>query len=239
MDSADGPVAAAKPGRRLRVWDLPTRVFHWTLALCVIASIATAYIGGNATVWHFRLGYLTFALLVFRLMWGLLGGHWSRFGTFFYSPGALLRYLRGTPGPDDRFDIGHSPLGSLSVWALLGLLVLQVATGLVADDEIASTGPLNRFVSSAVAGKATGYHADVGQWLLIGLIALHVGAVLFYLFAKRRDLIGPMWHGDKPLPQEAPADLPMTRDTAGTRLFALVVFGACAALVWWVVSLGG
>jgi cytochrome b len=239
MDPVAGPAAAAKPGRRLRVWDLPTRLFHWTLALCVIAAVLTAHVGGNAIVWHFRLGYTVFALLAFRLLWGVLGGHWSRFGTFFYSPGALVRYLRGAPGPGDRFDIGHSPLGSLSVWALLLLLALQVGTGLVADDEIANTGPLNRFVSSAVASKATGYHADVGQWLLVGLVALHIAAVLFYLFARRRDLIGPMWHGDKPLPQEAPADLPMTRDTAGTRLFALVVFGACAALVWWVVSLGG
>ncbi|MED5620804.1 cytochrome b/b6 domain-containing protein [Ideonella sp. BN130291] len=233
----DTPTPAA--ARRLRVWDLPTRLFHWTLAASVIASIVTAKVGGNATVWHFRLGYLAFALLSFRLLWGVMGGHWSRFGAFVYGPGALWRYLRGASRAEDRFDIGHSPLGSLSVWALLLLLALQVATGLVADDEIANVGPLNRFVSGALASQATGYHKAIGQWVLIGLVVLHVGAVLFYLLHKRRNLVAPMLHGDKVLESDVPADLPPSRDTAATRLLALGLFAACAAGVAWVVSLGG
>jgi cytochrome b len=228
------PATAAAP-RRLRVWDLPTRVFHWVLAASVIASIVTAKVGGNAAVWHFRLGYLAFALLAFRLLWGVLGGHWSRFGAFVYGPGALWRYLRGASRPGDRFDIGHSPLGSLSVWALLVFLAFQVTTGLVADDEIANVGPLNRFVSGATASQATGYHKAVGQWVLIGLVVLHVGAVLFYLLHKRRNLVGPMLHGDKLIEPPVPADLPPSRDTAATRLLALALFAACAA----VVQLGG
>jgi cytochrome b len=235
------PHAETRPAarRRVRVWDLPTRVFHWVLAASVIASIVTAKIGGNASVWHFRLGYLAFTLLAFRLLWGVLGGHWSRFGTFFYGPGALWRYLRGAPRHGDRFDIGHSPLGSLSVWALLGFLALQVATGLVADDEISSVGPLNRFVSGATASQATSYHKAIGEWVLIALVVLHVVAVLFYLVRKRRNLIGPMWHGDKALDAAVPPDLPDSRDTAATRLLALLLFGACAGAVAWVVSLGG
>lgn len=232
------PSPAVRPGRRLRVWDLPTRVFHWTLAASVIASVVTAKVGGNAAPWHFRLGYLALSLLAFRLLWGVLGGHWSRFGAFAYGPGALWRYLRGTPRSHDRFDIGHSPLGSLSVWALLVVLALQVATGLVADDEIANAGPLNRFVSGALASQATTYHKAIGQWALIGLIALHVGAVLFYLFHKRRNLVGAMWHGDKQVAADRQAVVPDSRDTAGTRLLALLLFGACAAAVAWLVSLG-
>ena len=71
----------------VRVWDLPTRAFHWVLAACVLASLSSAWIGGNAMVWHLRFGYVVFALLLFRLLWGFVGGHWSRFATFAYSPG--------------------------------------------------------------------------------------------------------------------------------------------------------
>jgi cytochrome b len=235
--SASAASAPASTVQRVRVWDLPTRAFHWVLAACVIGAIATGNIGGNAIEWHFRLGELSLALLAFRLLWGVCGGHWSRFGAFFYGPGALWRYLRGVPRPDDRFDIGHSPLGSLSVWALLAFLCFQVATGLVADDEIANTGPLNRFVSGATASWATGYHKDIGQWVLIALVSLHVVAVLFYLFVKRRNLVGAMWHGDKSLRSDP--TLPASRDTLGTRLLALVLFGLCVAGVRWLVSLGG
>ena len=82
--------------RIVRIWDLPTRVFHWSLASCVCFSVITAQIGGNAMVWHFRSGYLIFSLLAFRLVWGFVGGHWSRFNSFIFSPSTLARYLRNT-----------------------------------------------------------------------------------------------------------------------------------------------
>jgi cytochrome b len=221
----------------LRVWDLPTRVFHWTLAVTVVAAIVTAHVGGNAMAWHFRLGELALALLAFRLVWGFVGGHWSRFGRFFYTPGALRRYLQGRPLPEDRFDVGHSPLGSLSVWALLGLLVAQVATGLVADDEIANVGPLNRFVEGRTASLASHWHADIGQWILIALLVLHVLAV--FVYARRgRPLVGAMWHGDKPRQAHWPANLPAARDSTLTRLAALVLFALALAGAAWVASLG-
>jgi len=232
--------AAAPPPQRVRVWDLPTRLFHWALAITVVASVASAKIGGNAMEWHVRFGLAALVLLAFRLLWGVVGGHWSRFGTFAYGPGALWRYLRGRPQPDDRFELGHSPLGSLSVWALLAVLLLQVATGLVADDEIAFIGPLNRFVSSALASQATSYHKQIGEWLVIGLAVLHVAAVLFYLVVKRRNLVSAMWHGDQAVPARASAQpLPTSRDGAAQRLLALVLFLLCLALGGWVWSLGG
>src|SRR4051812_31198764 len=94
----------------VRVWDLPTRVFHWALAVCVVALVATAYIGGNAMAWHLRLGYAVLSLLLFRLVWGLVGGRWSRFGSFIYAPGTVLRYLRGQGQPEH--SVGHTPLGA-------------------------------------------------------------------------------------------------------------------------------
>lgn len=230
--------ATAPPAdvERVRVWDLPTRLFHWVLAAAVIGSVATAKVGGNAMAWHYRFGYLILVLLLFRLVWGLVGGRWARFASFVYGPASTLRYLRGRRSDGDRFDVGHSPTGALSVFALLLVLAVQVGTGLVSFDDIEQVGgPLNRFVAEATAMKALGWHKSAGQALVIALVVLHLVAVLFYLLAKRRNLIGPMWHGDKPL-----ADVSLAAaDTARERAVALAVALGCAALVAWVISLGG
>jgi len=219
----------------VRVWDLPTRVFHWTLAVCVIGSIVSAQIGGNALVWHFRLGYVVFTLLTFRLLWGLVGGHWSRFATFVYAPATVARYLRGERRPGEHVDVGHNPLGAFSVFALLALLSLQVGTGLFSDDEIATTGPLTKFVSGATSLALTKWHKLFGQWLIIALIVLHVTAILFYVLRKKHDLVRPMIVGDKHLAASVPASV----DNRRTRSLALLLVALCAGLVTWVVSLGG
>jgi cytochrome b len=183
-------------------------------------------------VWHFRLGLAVGALLLFRLLWGVLGGRWSRFASFVRSPATIVRYLRGEAV--DGADVGHNPLGALSVLGLLGLLGLQVASGLVADDEIANTGPLNRFVSGAQASLATTWHADIGKVILIVLVGLHVGAIVYYLRRKGINLVRPMLSGDKALPEGTPA----SADTTATRLLAAVLLALCAALMWWLNSLG-
>jgi cytochrome b len=215
-----------------RIWDLPTRVFHWTLAASVVGLVVTAKVGGNAMEWHFRLGHCVLALLVFRIVWGLFGGRWSRFRSFIFSPARMLRYLRGNPHPED--SVGHSPLGALSVFGLLAVLLAQVATGLFSDDEIAFAGPLTRFVSSAVVGQATGYHKEIGQYLVLGMVALHLLAILFYVLVRRQRLVRPMLHGDKVL--AAPAA--PSRDDRVCRAMALAVLALSAALAWWVSSLG-
>jgi cytochrome b len=219
----------------VRVWDLPTRAFHWVLALTLVASVVSAKIGGNAMPWHFRFGYLVLALIAFRVLWGLVGGRWSRFASFIYAPGTVLRYLRGGSRPDEHHDVGHNPLGSFSVFALLGFLALQVATGLMADDEIANVGPLNRFVSSSFAGQATHWHKDYGQWILLALVALHIAAILHYLLGKKNNLVRPMIVGDKALPAGTPAAV----DNGATRLLALVLAALCIVGAGWVASLGG
>lgn len=219
---------------RVRIWDLPTRLFHWLLASCVIGSIVSAKIGGNAMVWHFRLGYAILALLAFRILWGLVGGHWSRFVRFVYSPATLLRYLAGKQREGEYLEVGHTPTGALSVFALLGIIALQVATGLVADDEIANTGPLIKFVSGSTSSLATGWHKGWGQWLIIGLVLLHIAAIVFYLVKKRQNLVGPMLSGDKTVPEGVPA----SNDGAGTRALATALLAGCAAGVAWLVSLG-
>jgi len=219
----------------VRVWDLPTRVFHWLLALCIVGSIVSAKTGGNAMVWHFRFGYVVFTLLVFRLLWGLVGGHWSRFATFLYAPSTTLRYLRGQSRPDELLDVGHSPLGAFSVFALLVILALQVGTGLFADDEISNTGPLIKFVSGSTSLMLTKWHKTFGQGLIITLVLLHIGAIVFYRVKKNRDLVGPMLTGDKRLE----AGVPESIDHHASRGLALTLLTGCAALVAWLVSLSG
>jgi len=219
----------------VRVWDLPTRLFHWALAICVVASIVSAQIGGNALVWHFRLGYAVFTLLAFRLLWGLVGGHWSRFANFVYAPPTVWRYLRGQSQPHEHHEVGHNPLGAFSVLGLLALLAAQVGTGLFADDEIASTGPLAKFVSGSTSLALTRWHKGFGQWLIIAMVALHVGAIVFYLLRKKHNLVKPMISGDKSLP----AAVPQALDNGRTRALALVLVALCGAGVAWLVSLGG
>ena len=216
----------------VRVWDLPTRLFHWTLAVCVVGLVVTANMGGNWMNWHLRLGYAVLTLLLFRVVWGFVGGHWSRFGSFLFPPATLWRYLRGQG--DTAHSVGHSPLGALSVFALLAVLLLQVGTGLVSDDDIAFSGPLSRFVSGDTVAAATGYHKNIGKFIVMGLVALHLAAILFYKLARKQSLVRPMLAGDKRL--NAPAT--NARDNAGTRLLALGVFLVCAGAVRWLVSLG-
>lgn len=222
----------------VRIWDLPTRLFHWVLAACVVASIVSAHVGGNAMVWHFRIGYTVFALLSFRILWGFVGGRWSRFSSFVRAPGTTLRYLRGQAAADEHMDVGHNPLGAWSVLGLIGILAVQVGTGLIADDEIASTGPLNKFVSGKTASLASNWHADIGQWVIVALVTLHIAAILFYLLKKKHNLVRPMLSGDKPIPPASPAT-PASVDSLATRLLALVVGAVCAAFAIWVGRLGG
>ncbi|MEJ7687123.1 MAG: cytochrome b/b6 domain-containing protein [Variovorax sp.] len=216
--------------RATRVWDLPTRLFHWTLAAAVIGLIVTGLNG--IMEWHFRLGYVVLSLLLFRLMWGFVGGRWSRFSAFVYAPSAVVAYLRGRAHPDHL--IGHTPLGALSVFGVLAILALQVATGLVADDEIASSGPLSRFVSSTVVGAATGWHQAQGKWTVIVLVGLHVLAVLFYVLVKRHRLVRPMISGDRLGVESSAAP---SRDDVASRLLALALLAGCAGFAVWIGSL--
>lgn len=216
----------------VRIWDLPTRLFHWSLAVTTVALVVTAKLGGNAMQWHLRLGYVMLALLAFRLAWGLVGGRWSRFASFLPTPARLRSHFAHQEGKVT--SPGHSPLGALSVFALLAVLLAQVGTGLLSDDEIAFAGPLTRFVSGEWVSQATWYHKDVGQFLLLGLVALHLAAIVFYTLVRRQALVGPMVHGDRQLPGPTPA----SRDDALSRAGAALVAALSALLAWWVASLG-
>lgn len=210
----------------VRVWDLPTRVAHWSLVVCVVGLVVTSQIGGAAMAWHFRFGYGVLSLLLFRAAWGVVGGHWSRFGAFLYGPGTVLRYLRGKR--EAAHSIGHSPLGAASVFAMLFFLMAQVATGLVSDDEIDTSGPLAMWASAALVRGATFYHRSIGKFVLMLLILIHLAAITYYHFRKHEKLVAAMIHGDKSVDQATA----VSRDDAGSRLTALAIFFMCGGLVW-------
>lgn len=215
---------------KVRVWDLPTRVFHWALVACVLGLAITGIVGGNAMVWHFRFGYTVLALLLFRIVWGLVGGRWSRFGAFIYAPQSVINYLKGRGKPEH--GVGHSPIGAGSVFAMLGFLVAQVGTGLLSDDEIAFAGPLTRFVSNATVSLTTNYHKNIGKWVLLALVVLHIAAIVYYLIRKH-NLVGAMLHGDKELVVVAPP----SRDDTVSRAAAVLILAACSGVAYWVSTL--
>lgn len=176
--------------KSIRVWDLPTRLFHWALAALIVALvISSGKLGGGWMAWHGRFGQGVLGLLVFRLVWGFLGSTYARFGQFFPTPRRIAMYARG-----DWHKPGHNPLGALSVLGLMGLVGFQTLSGLFVNDDIAFTGPLYALISKESSDVLTRWHRLMVNPLLV-LIALHVVAIIFYLRVKRRNLIGPMLNG--------------------------------------------
>ena len=214
----------------VRIWDLPTRLFHWLLAAGVIGLVITGNLGGNAMVWHFRLGYMLLTLLLFRLLWGFVGGHWSRWAQLPLSPSRVWGYLRNA----DRISAGHNPLGAWSVLLMLGWLALQVSTGLVSDDEIANAGPLSALVSGATVSAATAWHKGLGKRVLLVLVLVHVSAIVWYRLGRSQALVPPMLHGDKVLPP----GVPPSADGIRQHLLAVVLLLLCALAVRWLLGLG-
>ena len=222
------PVIAAETaaGTPVRLWDLPVRLFHWSLAV-LIALLWWSHENHDMDL-HITLGLITLGLVVFRLLWGLVGSSTARFAGFIKGPGAIRRYLAGLKSGTGEHVIGHNPLGALSVIALLGAVAVQVGLGLFAQDHDAlNSGPLNFFVSYDTAKEASELHEAMFN-VILGLVVLHLAAILYYRFIKRDNLVGPMLTGRRvfdravPTPRIAPLWL------------ALVCAAVAAALAVWV-----
>lgn len=210
--------------RRLRVWDGPTRLFHWLLVGLIAAAWWTAE--NEDLIWHYRIGFAVLILVVFRLIWGLIGGSTARFSSFVRGPRAIAAYLRGTA----PHDVGHNPLGALSVLALIGMVAAVTGLGLFAtDDDGIDPGPLAHLVSIDAADAAQELH-EVGFNILLGLVALHVAAILYYWLFKRDNLLAPMLSGSREAPDGTEPMRPAPLWRAG---LALVL---ATAFAWWVWS---
>lgn len=179
---------------RIKLWDLPTRLFHWALVLSVATSFISGWSGGNAMEWHGRAGITIVGLVSFRIVWGFLGSTHARFANFLGGPAAILAYWRG-----QWHGVGHNPLGALSVLAMLLILLCQALGGLFANDDIAFSGPYVNAISKPLSDWISGWHKRA-SWLVLALVALHVGAILFYAHIRKQKLVQPMLSGTKEVP---------------------------------------
>lgn len=216
--------------QKLRVWDLPTRLFHWLFAVCVIGALMTIKLGdGMWMEWHMRFGILALALLVFRLIWGLTGSYYARFFSFVKGPGAVVAYLRNQSAP----VAGHNPLGALSVVVMLLVIGIQAVTGLFVTDDIFYEGPFYSDVSNQTAAFMRSIHA-ANEYVIIGVIVLHLLAIAYYSLT-RKGLVTAMVTGDAPA-QRYTKDAPIARDDLGLRLWGLVLALACAGGAYWLLK---
>ena len=227
LSPVEQPATAASK-RTIRLWDLPLRLFHWLLVAAVTFAIVTAKVGGEWMAWHGRAGVFIAGLLGFRLAWGIVGSSPARFASFAPRPASLRAYLRG------RWrGLGHNPLGACSVLLLLSLLIAQVVTGLLANDDIDFEGPWFNAVDKDWSDKITGWHHLLSNILLI-FIGLHVAALVFYLLVRKTNLIGPMLSGKKEI-DPAKHDIPAT-EPARLSWLALVIAILIAGLASYVAS---
>lgn len=206
----------------VKVWDLPIRLFHWTLVALIVVLAASGQFGKLEL--HMAVGPAVLVLLLFRLGWGVVGSPTARFSQFVRGPAAVRDYLTAARHGHVR-SVGHNPLGAYSVLALLALLLVQAASGLFASDDIVTDGPLTHLVASKTVALLSTVHR-LSFKLLLALVALHLGAVAFYRLVKKDDLVRAMITGTKQVPD----------GVEGIRyanpLLALALLAAAVVLVW-------
>lgn len=213
---------AAPTRRRILVWDLPVRVFHWSLVAAVTVAVVSGEIGGDWMALHGKAGLAILGLVAFRLAWGVAGSRHARFVNFVPTIASLRAYVGG------RWKgHGHNPLGALSVFALLGLLAAQACTGLFGTDEISFNGPLFALVEESLANRLTGLHQQLA-YVLLAVLALHIVAILAYLFIKKDNLVKPMVTGWK----EVAADAGASATNGGWRALTLSIAFAVAVVAY-------
>jgi len=211
---------------RIYQWDIPTRTFHWLLFVLVLLAIATALQGGNMMVWHGFIGQLILGLIVFRLAWGVVGSTYALIGDLVPGLGDIIRYRRG-----DWPGVGHHPMGALVSIALLAVLFVQAVLGLFANDDIAFRGPFSPLVSQETGEFLTGLHRQ-NLWLIVGLVAVHVLAVVYLAIARKEDLVRPMITGWKVVSD------PEAKSAKGGGWIAVLMALFFAAIVVWMAAGG-
>ena len=217
----DAPLTSAGGAER-PVWDLPTRIFHWLLAALILFSWWS--VKNHHTDWHIWSGCAILTLLIFRLLWGFVGSSTARWSSFVRGPRAIMGFLEGKWA-----GIGHNPLGALSVLVLFGALAVQVGLGLISEDEDGLyTGSLYRLVSTDTSDNARDLH-ELWFKVILGLIALHVAAILYYRL-RGRHLIKPMITGKARL---APGTQPMR---PGKWWIAVLCLAIALAITRWVIA---
>lgn len=180
----------------LKVWDLPLRLFHWSLVILFIAAYATNALGTNYFTYHLWSGYAIIVLVSFRILWGLVGTYHARFFNFVRNPIATAKYALSVLKRKDKHYAGHNPLGAVMVVVLLATILTQAVSGLFGNDEIFNLGPLYGYVSNELSLQLTSLHRKLFYWIL-GAVVVHILAVLVHVFFKRENIIKAMFTGKK------------------------------------------
>ncbi|MFZ6872653.1 cytochrome b/b6 domain-containing protein [Undibacterium sp. Di27W] len=189
---------AANNKKRILLWDLPLRLFHWLLVLAITIATVTGFVGGNWMTLHGKAGLAILGLLSFRLVWGFVGGTHARFSSFFPSPAKIRLFFQGLWSAP-----GHNPLGAISVFALLLAVAAQAGSGLFSNNDIDFTGPLFSLVTAKIAAALTSFH-KLSIYALLALIVLHLLAIFWYLKIKKQNLLKPMITGWKEVDDDTP-----------------------------------
>ncbi len=207
----------------MRVWDAPTRLFHW--AVVVLVAVSYFSIRFNRIDVHLLSGYTMLALLLFRLAWGFVGSETSRFSQFLRSPLEGFRHLAQFTRREPDDHIGHNAAGGWMVLVLLALLAVQVGTGLFSNDDISTDGPLRRYITKDASDRITAIHAFNFN-LILAAITLHVLAIIAYAAVKRHYLLWPMITGRKRLPGAT------RQPRMASPLLALLILALSGCVVW-------
>lgn len=238
-----GLTPPGRPSSQVPAWDLPTRLFHWTLLILVITAWATyefaETLGDETLVLHRANGLALLTLLVWRVLWGIFGSSTSRFATFVRGRREVAKYAADLFFRKNRAYLGHNPLGAVMVVALLQVLFAIAALGLFAtDDNDLVGGPLYRLVSESTNALSARLHDQIFHVVLLPLVALHILANVLYTFVKKEPLIQAMIRGTKPA--AAYADAPSAELAKAPGLRALICLAAAAAIVLGgILALGG
>lgn len=180
----------------INVWDIPTRLFHWTLVILFIFLIISGE-NDDLMEWHFYAGYALSGMICFRLIWGFLGTRYARFSTFTLNPLTALEYSKALLKTQITPHYGHTPAGSIMVVVLIALLSLQILTGLVSTDDVIWNGPFYNYVNEGVAEVAEEVHETIQGFLQL-LVGLHILAIIIYKVKFKEALVPAMIHGKKP-----------------------------------------
>ena len=222
---------ANDPSTHVRVWDIPIRLFHWSIVVLLLVSWVSADQGFMKV--HLWSGLTLLALLLFRIGWGLFGSTTARFSNFLHPPATVIGYLKGTRGGEKHLYAGHNPAGGLMVIFLIAVLLAQVLTGLFANDSLGFHAPFALWVTEEASNRSTNLHGTIFNFILL-LIWCHVVAVGFYLFVKGENLVWPMFHGRKHHSQ-----VPVDVNIRFARLsLAFVLLALAAGIAVWVVFQG-
>jgi len=222
----------------VRIWDLPTRLFKWALVVLVVFQVTTGLLAGDWLKWHFWSGYAILTLLIFRILWGIVGSTTSRFFSFVKGPFAGLSHLRELLGPRAPREAGHNAVGGWMVIALILALLVQAGSGLFTTDDIATDGPLVAAASERWVKSMTSLHA---RWIILifVLVGLHVLAAVLYLVVKKQNLIVPMITGRKRRDDVVAPEEPLPPLRFAGNVSALVCLIVAAAIVYAVLRFGG